>query len=181
MCDVAPTRSSPRPIDNICFLLLGPASEPPRESRRPRCPPIRPDGKRPISFPHHNARGKIMAALRSCWSVCLGWVWTARPCLFSMQHHVQGKVASFRGPGEGFLESRWPAQTDADDCRKTEWGSHPFSFLGAALHLSLTSGYLWMDLDHGRCNMAFVATCRSKHSHVVCQFSLFYLSPASCL
>lgn len=45
---------------------------------------------------------------------------------------------------------------------------------------SLTSS-VYLDLDHGRCNMAFVATCRSKHSHVVCQFSLFYLSPASCL
>lgn len=48
------------------------------------------------------------------WCVWLGWVWTARPCLSSMQHHVQGKVASLRGPGEGFLESRGPAQTDAE-------------------------------------------------------------------
>lgn len=110
MCDVAPTRSSPRSINNICSLLLGPASEPPRESRRPRCPPISPDGKRPISFPHH-----------------------------------------------GFLEmeSRWPAQTDADDCRKTEWGFHPFSFLGAALHvladLECIFGFGSWPMQHGIC------------------------------
>lgn len=110
MCDVAPTRSSPRSINHICSLLLGPASEPPRESRRPRCPPISPDGKRPISFPHH-----------------------------------------------GFLEmeSRWPAQTDADDCRKTEWGFHLFSFLGAALHVLADLGCIFgfgsWPMQHGIC------------------------------
>lgn len=92
-----------------------------------------PDGKRPISFSHHDRR---VAALPPGVYVSAGF---GRPGLAfpacnimskAKWHHyaVLGGVLGIEGPGAN-------GRGIAVDCRKTGWGFHPFSFLGAALRV----------------------------------------------
>lgn len=108
---------------------------------------------------------------KKTWSVCLGWAWTARRCLFSVQHHVQGKVESLRGPGEGLLESRWLAQTDTESrmtAERRSGGSILFHF--SEQHCVL----LWVYSLTDKCIFGFGSR---PMQHGICgNLSLLYVS-----
>jgi hypothetical protein len=131
------TRSSPRSRNRALFpRSRGRYRRLPRHpnhhGRRPRLPPITPDRERPIT----TTQGEEMPQRRTSEqpSTASGLyvldVSTARPWLPACNIMRLAKLHHYAVPEreEGFLESRWPAQTDADDCRKTEWGSILFHF-----------------------------------------------------